>query len=84
MAYPYNWYTIAFDNIERGERAMKEAFVKFVLSILPTIMDLVTPEIREMIEEFMLRWWEKAKATPNPIDDVIVKFIALLIKVDLP
>ena len=63
---------------------MKDTIMKLLLAILPTVLNLVTPEIREMFNDFMLRWWEKAKETENKFDDLLVKFIAELTKVDLP
>lgn len=63
---------------------MKDTLIKLLLSILPAVLNLVTPEIREMFEDFLLRWWEKAKATDNQFDDLLVKFIAGLTDVDLP
>ena len=63
---------------------MKDTIVKLLLAILPTLLSIVTPEIREMLEEFILRWWQKAKQTDNAFDDLLVKFIAGLIDLDLP
>ena len=63
---------------------MKDAIFKLIISIMPTILTLVTPEIREMLEDFMGRWWIKAKETPNKFDDFLVKFLAAILKIELP
>ena len=63
---------------------MKDAILKIILTMLPAILNLVTPEIRQMIEDFILRWWEKAKETDNDFDDFLVMLIAALLKIDLP
>jgi len=82
MWYNHNWRQMGMLP-EKGEN-MKDTLMKLLLAILPTVLNLVTPEIREMFNDFMLRWWEKAKATENKFDDLLVKFIAELTKVDLP
>lgn len=63
---------------------MKDAIFKIILTMLPAILNLVTPEIRQMIEDFILRWWAKAKETDNDFDDFLVMLIAALLKIDLP
>ena len=63
---------------------MKDTIMKLLLAILPTVLSLVTPEIRKMFDDFVKRWWEKAKETDNKFDDLLVKFIAELTEVDLP
>jgi len=41
-------------------------------TILQNILELVSPEIRKLIVDFVLTLEEKAKLTPNLWDDVIV------------
>lgn len=41
-------------------------------AILKTIMELVSPELRKLLVDFVLDLEVKAAATPNPWDDVLV------------
>lgn len=41
-------------------------------TIIQNIVELISPEIRKAIGEFLVVLEEKAKLTPNPMDDVIV------------
>ena len=41
-------------------------------TILQKIMELISPEIREMVVKFVLELEEKAKLTPNLWDDILV------------
>ena len=41
-------------------------------AIIQSIVELISPEIRKAIGEFLNALEEKAKLTPNPMDDVIV------------
>ena len=63
---------------------MKDLMLKIAMVLGPVFIEHVTPVLREKIEEYTLRLWEKAKVTPNEWDDLIVKVMAALIMVDLP
>lgn len=41
-------------------------------AIIRNIVELISPEIRKALGEFLDSLEEKAKLTPNPADDIIV------------
>ena len=43
--------------------------------IIQELLAKVSPEIREMLKNFLLDWKAKAAATDNWYDDVVVNFI---------
>ncbi len=57
--------------------------LKLALPVLPQIMKLVTPILRETLEGFIEDLYAKAKATPNPVDDVLVGILAGLVGVEI-
>ena len=52
---------------------------KILLPVAVKIVSIVakkaTPEIRQEIEEFVVKWEKHAKETPNPWDDIIVDVV---------
>ncbi len=54
---------------------------KLLEKLLPVILTVISPEIREGMVEFVVKLENQAKATPNPWDDIfvgIVKFILVI------
>ena len=56
--------------------------LKLVLPVLPQILSLVTPVLRETLEDVVKDLYAKAKKTDNPLDDILVAVLAGLIGVD--
>ena len=63
---------------------MKDTLIKLLIGILPTILAYMTPKIREEIEGFVLRLWDKAKETENELDDFGVELLAAILNIELP
>ena len=57
---------------------------KMLLGLLRKILDSISPNIREFIETSVKELAVKAKATPNPYDDVAVEILAWVLCVELP
>jgi hypothetical protein len=57
--------------------------LRLALPILPQILKLVTPLLRESLEEAVKDLFAKAKKTDNPVDDILVAVLAGLIGVDV-
>lgn len=55
---------------------------KIIITLLPTILSNVTPLIRDNLNELIKQLEEKARKTPNPIDDLLVDFLKSLLNVD--
>jgi len=43
--------------------------------IVRAVVRKSTPEIRKEIEDFVLKWEQKARATPNKWDDILVELV---------
>jgi len=57
---------------------------KMLLGLLRKILSSISPDIREFIETSVKEMAIKAKATPNPYDDIAVDILAWVLQVDLP
>lgn len=57
---------------------------KMLFGLLRKILDSISPDIRAFIETSIKDLAVKAKATPNPYDDVAVEILAWMLCVDLP
>jgi hypothetical protein len=58
--------------------------IELVLKVLGTILPVITPSIREMLEKFLLDFYAKAKETPNPWDDFLAKFLMRMLGIPVP
>jgi len=56
--------------------------LKFIGRILPAIIKALSPQIKEETVEFVKVLDKKAQATPNPIDDVFVMILKLIINTE--
>ena len=57
---------------------MREKMFFIMLKGLQIMITMITPELKSYIQKNISEWEEKAKATPNPIDDVIVGMVKSL------
>lgn len=55
-----------------------------LITVLMGVVRVISPELRELIEKVIKTLYDRALATDNPIDDILVKLIAELLDVDLP
>lgn len=51
-----------------------------VLKIVALIIKSISPEIKEFLDDFILKLHEKAKQTDNPWDDLAVQLLADLLQ----
>ena len=58
--------------------------VNLIITVLAPLVNLLTPMLKEELTDFVVKLYEKAKGTDNPIDDLFVKFLAGLLEIDLP
>lgn len=59
-------------------------FKKLAGIVLPKIIDLLSPAIRDELKGLLVSLHKKALATENPFDDYGVEFIAELLAIELP
>jgi myo-inositol catabolism protein IolC len=58
--------------------------IELVVKILSLILPVVTPSLRAELEKFLLKFYEKAKETPNPWDDFLAKFLMRILGMEIP
>ena len=51
--------------------------------VLGKVLEVVTPELRKMVESFLKDLYQKAKATQNPWDDFLVELLAVVLGIKL-
>jgi hypothetical protein len=63
----------------------KKAILEYVVETLvwPLVIKM-TPEIRQLMVNYILALWKNAKETSNSYDDQLVKMLATLVKMELP
>jgi hypothetical protein len=58
--------------------------IELVVKILSLVLPVVTPSLRAELEKFLLKFFEKAKETPNPWDDFLAKFLMRILGMEIP
>ena len=48
-------------------------------TIISKILDLISPELREMIKKSVDEWELKAAETESKVDDIVVKVVKMLL-----
>ncbi len=51
------------------------------MGIIQIILTAISPELRKMIVEFVIKLSAAAKETPNPVDDVAVDILKILLAI---
>lgn len=54
----------------------------WLIKLLVLVLPLVTPELRDKLVEFAKSFREDAKATDNPLDDVLAAILCGLLGID--
>ena len=62
---------------------LKDAVMNVAASIIPDIINLLSPQMAEFVERGVLSWWEKAKQTENPWDNYAVALAAGVLGIKL-
>ena len=50
-----------------------------IASVLSVLFERLSPDIKKAMKDFLKGLLQKAEATPNPIDDLLVRFLASLL-----
>ena len=51
------------------------------MSLLTRILTVISPDIRGLVDEWLKDLEDRAKATPNPWDDIFVAFLKMVLGV---
>jgi len=54
----------------------------FIARLCQVLFSFISPEIREMLENFVKILEDKAKQTPNPFDDMAVSLLKAILGMD--
>ena len=52
-----------------------------IFGLLDKFLNSISTDLRDAIKKSLTEWEVKAKETPNPIDDLVVKFLRILLNV---
>jgi len=58
--------------------------IPLLIQIFSTIMPVITPQLKKELEDFLVGLYNKAKETPNPWDDFLVKFLLRILGISIP
>jgi len=58
--------------------------LRIVGMLLTPILRAMTPKIEEELEKFLLKFYVKAEATDNPLDDLLAGFLLRIFDIDIP
>ena len=58
--------------------------IELVVKVLGLILPVMTPSIRTALEKFLKELYAKAKESPNPWDDFVVKFLMRILGIEVP
>ena len=59
------------------------AFKSLVITVLGVVLKTVSPEIKQLLKQYINELYAKAKVTNNPLDDFFVEFLADILSIDL-
>ena len=54
---------------------------EWILRLITLIVGSASPELRQLIKEWVLELEKRAKETPNPFDDVLVGLIKIVLNI---
>ena len=60
-----------------------QAGLNLVSGLIPELVNLLSPQMREFVEQGVQSWWEKASETENPWDNLAVALAAGVLGIKL-
>lgn len=61
-----------------------EWLINLLLVLLKPIVKIVSEEIRDLVEEGLVKLYQKAEKTENPWDDFLVGLLLRILGIDIP
>jgi len=58
--------------------------INLLIQVFSTILPVITPSLKKELEDFLLGLYNKAKETPNPWDDFLIKFLLRIMNITVP
>ena len=57
---------------------------RIVSLVLRPLLEIISPMISDLLEESLGKLLDKARETPNPIDDIFVEFLFKVLDIEIP
>jgi len=58
--------------------------INILIQVFSTILPVITPTLKKELEDFLLSLYGKAKESPNPWDDFLMKFLLRVLGIPIP
>jgi len=58
--------------------------IETIIRALTVILGVITPELRKLLETFLLDFYKKAQETPNPWDNFLAAFLLRILQIPVP
>lgn len=58
--------------------------INILIQVFSTILPVITPQLKKELEDFLIGLYNKAKETPNPWDDFLLKFLLRILGISVP
>jgi len=60
------------------------AWVSILLPLVSTLINAMTPTLRNLLQEFLLDLYKRARETENPFDDMVTAALLALLGIPSP
>ena len=68
----------------KGVGSIMAGVPTWIFPILVKLMDLLTPQLKILLSDFALQFYQRAKATENPFDDIAAGLLLALLSIPTP
>ena len=72
--------SVSFDK----ESLMQDWMISLLIPIIERIINAVSPQIRQMLSDSLIKLWEEAEKTSNPWDNIVVGLLMSLVGLSTP
>jgi hypothetical protein len=72
--------SISFDK----ESLMQDWMISLLIPIIERMINAVSPQIRQMLSDFLIKLWEETEKTSNPWDNIVVGLLMSLVGLSTP
>lgn len=62
----------------------RKGVMGLIALLLRPILKAVTPMLKDLVEDNLIKLYNKAVATENPIDDLFMEFLLNILDIDVP
>ncbi len=66
------------------EILMQDWLISFLIPLVERMINAVSPQIRQMLSDSLIKLWEEAEKTENPWDNIVIGLLMSLIGISTP